>query len=97
MNKLTLPKISSYGPYSGNYGTNALRVDIGTLTIWFSYETPIAFRVAHGEIVVRQNDWKQTTGKHLNAIDGGRKKSRVPSETFEAEWQKQVAPLLATE
>lgn len=34
---------------------------------------------------VRVNDWKQTTGKHLNAIDGGNKAARIPGEQFELE------------
>ena len=80
---------------SGNYGVHALRVDIGgTLSLWYSYETCIAFRSpGHGK-VVRRNDWGSTTGKHLNAIDGGDKKSRVPSERFQELWDEQVAPLL---
>lgn len=81
---MELPTIESYGNYSSsNYGAHALRVDVGDLTVWFSYKTPIAFRKLGADRVVRQNDWKQTTGKHLNAIDGGDKKARVSSEEFE--------------
>ena len=32
---------------------------------------------------VRENDWGPTTGKHLNWLDGGDKKGRLPSEAFE--------------
>ena len=78
-----LPEISNYGEYaSSNYGAHCLRVDVGGLTIWFSYKTPVAFHGTMGR-VVRQNDWKQTTGKHLNWIDGGDKKNRVTGEKFE--------------
>ena len=55
--------------------------------VWYSYRTPVAFRVPGGSVVVRENDWGQTTGKHLNAIDRGTKEAkalRVPSEDFEA-------------
>lgn len=52
------------------------------LSVWFSYETPVAFRKAGGPVVVRENDWKQTTGKHLNLIDGGNVSSRVPGAQF---------------
>ena len=35
--------------------------------IYFSYRTPVAFDGKKG-LVIRENDWRQTTGKHLNAI-----------------------------
>jgi hypothetical protein len=99
MPSITLPRISSY-LYSGNYGAHALRTDFGPLSVWFSYQTPIAFQVGGQPRVVRQNDWRQTTGKHLNAIDGGgrdARKERVTGETFEKLWAKQAAPLLSAE
>lgn len=89
-----LPTIKSYGDYkSGNYGAHSLRVDIGTLSLYFSYETVIAFQDASG-LVVRQNDWSTTTGKHLNWIDGGgtiEKKKRLKSEDFEAQLTAKLA------
>ena len=81
----TLPSIRSYGDYkSGNYGAHSLRVDIGSLSLYFSYETVIAFQDNAG-LVVRENDWSTTTGKHLNWVDGGgeAKKKRLPSQAFE--------------
>lgn len=91
---MNLPTIRSYGPYSsGNYGAHSLMVDLGPVTVWFSYQTPVAFTVGRG-LVVRRNDWGPTTGKHLNAIDGGDKRSRVDSETFERLWDEQVVPAL---
>lgn len=81
----SLPRIASYGEYkSGNYGAHSLRVDIGTLSLYFSYETVVAFQ-DNGGLVVRENDWSTTTGKHLNWIDGGgdAKKKRLPSQQFE--------------
>jgi hypothetical protein len=50
--------------------------------VWFSYSTPVAFRGRAG-VYVRQNSWGTTTGKHLNWIDGGCKKSRIDGEEFE--------------
>lgn len=80
---MNLPKITTYGEYkSGNYGANSLQVSIGALTLYFSYETIVAFRGADG-LKVRQNDWSNTTGKHLNWIDGGDKKNRLPGQQFE--------------
>jgi hypothetical protein len=90
-----LPSISNYGQYSSdNYGAHTLRVDIGPLTVWFSYKTPVAFHLDGFDRVVRENDWGPTTGKHINWIDGGNKKGRVSSEEFERLYAEQVAPLL---
>lgn len=64
---------------------NPTKVNIGGVLVWFSYETPIAFWSLNGELVVRENVWGPTTGKHLNAIDGGTKAAkaeRVSSDEF---------------
>ena len=50
----------------------------------FSYRTLVAFQKEGCKQVVRQNDWGQTTGKHLNAIDHGPKSERLPAAAFEA-------------
>lgn len=75
--------IRPYGEYSGNGRANAMQVEVGDLCLWFSYRTVVAFSAPGTGIVVRQNDWKGTTGKHLNWIDGGNKKSRLASQDFE--------------
>ncbi len=82
--KTKLPAIAPYRNYSSqNYGAHCLRVETPGLTVWFSYQTPVAFQVDGFARVVRRNDWGPTTGKHLNAIDGGDHKTRVDGETFE--------------
>ena len=48
--------------------SNFVRVDIGALTLWFSYQTPIAFHMDGAVRVVSDNVWSSTTGKHLNMI-----------------------------
>ena len=81
-----LPSFSTYGNYSSdNYGAHALVFSTPAGDVWFSYKTPIAFRTWKTGLRVRVNDWSTTTGKHLNAIDGGNKKSRIPGEQFERE------------
>lgn len=61
---------------------NFTRADLGDITIWFSYETPIAFRAPGLRgTVVRENDWSTTTGKHLNYINED-KSARVDTDTF---------------
>ena len=93
-NTIELPKIASYGNYSSdNYGAHCLRVTLPRLTVWFSYQTPVAFQAGYDPVVIRKNDWGPTTGKHLNAIDGGNKKGRVDAETFERLFQERMQAL----
>lgn len=76
--------IGTYGEYSSrNYGANTVTVTVGRLTLWFSYQTCVAFKIGFAPQVVHKNDWAQTTGKHLNWIDGGDKKGRVNGEDFD--------------
>ena len=63
------------------------------ITVWYSYLTPIAFKIANNERVVRQNPGKATTGKHLNNLDGHNKAARVNDETFYRLWNEQVEPI----
>jgi hypothetical protein len=70
--------------------SNAAYVTVGNLQLWFSYCTCIACR-ERGRRYVSENAWAQTTGRHLNAIDGGDKKARLPRAAFEAK----VAEILA--
>lgn len=71
-----LPEIEHIKP-------NFTKISIGDLWIWFSYTTPIAFRMLGERRVVRVNDWRNTTGKHLNEIDNGDKKRRISGLEFE--------------
>jgi hypothetical protein len=49
-------------------------------TLWYSYQTLIAFQTATSGIVVRENEWSTTTGKHLNYLC--LKENRVSREKF---------------
>lgn len=79
---MELPTFETYCP--NTTAANALRFDFGPITVWYSYKTPVAFRsnIGAGRLV-RENEWGPTTGKHLNAIDGGDKASRIPGSQFE--------------
>ena len=78
-----LPTIRSYGDYaSSNYGAHSLEVTLGVFTVYFSYQTPVAFETPQDGLVCRENDWSTTTGKHLNQIEPNKKK-RVKSAEFE--------------
>jgi hypothetical protein len=64
---------------------NLTRVDVGDLTLWFSYETPVAYLAPGEERQVSENVWSATTSRHLNDIDGGTKEAkarRVPHTLF---------------
>ena len=76
---------------SSETGSNYSAVKFDNLEIYFSYKTPIAFwalgivpKLSATALVVRENDWGPTTGKHLNAIDGGDRKLRIPGKIFES-------------
>lgn len=85
MGNSLLPKFESYGNYSGrNYGAHALRFqDVEGRSYWFSYQTLVALYVPDRGKIVSENCWGPTTGKHLNAIDGGDKQSRISRDQFE--------------
>lgn len=63
---------------------NFCRLNFGSVTLWFSYRTCIAYQLP-GQVqpTVRENDWGPTTGKHIKLIEGS--KQRVPSHEFEAQ------------
>ena len=64
-------------------GNTLHRLYLGDLEIWYSYETPIAFRGRDMVLVARENAWGNTTGKHMNQIPGNEKKNRISGEEFE--------------
>jgi hypothetical protein len=77
---------------------NTLVVTVGTVTVWYSYRTPVAFQVGGSPQVVRDNSWGAASGKHLNFIDGGgkdAKKARVSDDDFRAAWRDQVEAALS--
>lgn len=51
-------------------------------TVWFSYKTIVAFKDKKGKLHVCENVWSNTTGRHLNDIDGGDKENRIPRAKF---------------
>jgi len=84
-----LPSIHSYGQYSSsNYGAHTLCVQVGAISLWFSYQTVVAFSSGFSGRFVSENVWSVTTGKHLNWIDGGNKAERVNNQVFDEEFNK---------
>lgn len=68
---------------TGHRNTQSHWVELGGLTLYFSYRTVVAFRTSETGLVVSENVWSTTTGRHLNEIDDGDKKSRLPHAEFE--------------
>ena len=58
-----------------NLGTvNKNKVRVGSLNLWFSYETIVAYQVEGEEINCCENMWGTTTGKLLNQIEPDKSK-----------------------
>ena len=75
---MVLPKLNNFSDWASH---NAICVEIGDLTVWFSYRTPVAFQVSGQPRIVSTNYWSSATGVHLNAIDPDKSK-RVKEDEF---------------
>jgi hypothetical protein len=56
-------------------------VTVGDKSVWFSYETPVAFKVEGFKLYVTDERFSTTTDKHLNIIDPD-KSRRTNAEKF---------------
>lgn len=64
-----------------NLGTvNKNKVTIGSLELWFSYETIVCFSQS-GRMFCSENQWSKTTGKLLNELCPD-KKQRLSAQAF---------------
>lgn len=87
--------VRKYGDYPGiHYGAHAIKVELPWITVWFSYNTPIAFQASRFEyMVARKNDWGPTTGKHIRwAKDGSGDIVTLPGEDFEKALAEAMIP-----
>ena len=99
MKEIKLPKKWNYGWYaSDNYGAHTIAVEIPPtrkgkhgITLYFSYDTIVAFRgfVDNDNygLVVAKNVWGTTTGKHLNFICSN-KSNRLDYQEFKKLYKK---------
>jgi len=71
--------------YAGDDANAHAFVGIG-FHLWFSYETCVAF-ATKGYVVVSENAWSTTTGRHIGCIPHD-KRHRIPLEEFEAKLRK---------
>ncbi len=72
---------SFFPPEFRRISSNLTQIVFGSLKIWFSYDTVIAFQtplVNQGKIVASVNQWSFTTGRHLNEIEPDHKKRFTP-------------------
>jgi hypothetical protein len=75
-----------HGYSSNNYGAHSIAMAVGSLTLYFSYNTVVAFSDG-ADLVVSVNNWGPTTGKHLNAINSNHS-TRIPRDDFEKQLGK---------
>ena len=76
--------IKSYHGNSASAENNAKVIKLNGMSFYFSYETLVAVNTSR-ELKVMKNYWGPTTGKHLNAIDGGSqeaKDNRMDKDAF---------------
>jgi hypothetical protein len=71
MNK---PNLTQYKP-------NLTKVELGHLSLYFSYAECIGFQIDNSEPIFSENIWSLTTAKHLNFL-GSKKEDRLPREQF---------------
>jgi len=82
-----LPRIWNYGQYdSDNYGAHSLAVAFDVFTLYYSYDTIIAYKDRDDGFVMRENIWNTTTGKHMNWLDDNHK-NRITGAEFEVKLQ----------
>jgi hypothetical protein len=89
-------RIFSYG--KSERDTNCRAVEWDWLTMYFSYQTPVAYKVhqfgQRSRLCVSENVWGRTTGKHLSLIRGEcRHHFVVPHDEFEALLRKVLSLL----
>ena len=84
----TLPHIQTLGK-----GNKLQYITIEDAILYFSYHDLVAFGYKD-ILVVRENIWGNTTGKHLNSIDDGKKENRVSAETFYELYQEYIGKRL---
>lgn len=52
------------------HGLNQTSITLGNITLYFSYETCVAFHLAGAGYFVPVNNWSNTTGKHITQMTG---------------------------
>ena len=79
-------------PSNSNYGVNSIAVQMGPITFYFSYDTIVAYSAPGQGLVLSENVWGSTTGRHLNKI-GGHGSDRTPRTEFIAKLNELVSTI----
>lgn len=64
-------------------GSNCNEVEIGDVTILFSYRTPVAAQTADGFYVRTDKHWSVTTSRHINKWLSGARCEVKPQSYFD--------------
>lgn len=68
-----------------NRNTKSWAFAVGPIKMYFSYRTCVAFRdPATGRLVVSENVWSRTTGRHLDTLDNYDHENRLPHAEFQS-------------
>lgn len=79
--------IGKFGIWIHPIGKNCIAIEIGKLTVYFSYRTPIAFRRKAGPKQVCENVWGDVTEKHMAFVEAGSQKNRICKHDFEKKFK----------
>lgn len=90
-----MEEVKDYQFITGRFGIclhpiakDCIGVEVGALTVYFSYRTPVAFKWAKRKKKICENIWGSVTGRHLKFIEGSdRKSERMLRNDFEKELQ----------
>lgn len=66
-----------------NERPNFVVIEIGDLRFSFSYNTCIAYWAPGEGLVVSENIWGPTTGRHINMVSHSLTANRLPRDEFE--------------
>lgn len=75
------PQVGTYAEPSSK--CNTVHLNLGNISLYYSYRTIIAFHTIDEGLVVCSNEWGPTTARHLNLIDGGNVEDRIDYDEFQ--------------
>jgi hypothetical protein len=84
---MTLPlHISSYGNIK--HPEYCLRVQIGSMSVYYTFRSPIAYRTPDEGLVVSEHDFGSATDSHLDIIKATGSFTTLPRESFVEQLKK---------
>jgi len=83
--------IGKFGIWIHPISQNCIAVEIGKLTVYFSFRTPIAFRKKAQPRRVCENVWGEVTEKHMAFVEAGKSTDRIKKYDFEKKLKKALS------